>query len=194
MNQEVDLMGIVTAIAAVAGPLIAVWITRWSDNKKAIEARRMDIFRTLMRTRKLQVHYDHVGALNLIEIEFAKDAAVISAWKAYLNNLGERYPANASADDQSSFQHRRDALLTKLISEIAKVLRFKVEQLEILEGNYIPQGWHDEDWEQRLVRKSLVEVLGGRRPILIQAYHPNVGVGPYPPAPVADSSKQQETD
>lgn len=67
--------------------------------------------------------------------------------------------------------------------EIAKVLKFKVEQLDILEGNYSPQGWNDDDWEQKLVRKALIDVLGGRRPILFQPFNPSNNNGPYPPAP-----------
>jgi hypothetical protein len=72
------------------------------------------------------------------------------------------------------------------------VLKFKVEQLDILEGNYIPQGWNDEEWEQRVVRKSLVEVLGGRRPILFQPYTPATGTGPYPPAPQIEADESDD--
>lgn len=174
---------IVTALAAVAGPLLAVWITRMSDERKEIAGRRMDIFRTLMRTRKMPIHYDHVGALNLIEIEFVDDAKVIAAWREYFKTLGERIPPDLNQRGHEELRKKRETLLTKLIYEIAVVLKFKVEQLEILEGNYIPQGWDDEATEQQIVRKSLIEVLGGRRPILFQPYNPAAANGPYPPAP-----------
>lgn len=176
-------LAIVTAVAAIIGPAIAVWITRMSDERKEIHGRRMEIFRTLMRTRKMPVHFDHVGALNLIEIEFANDQAVIGAWKEYLRNLSEPVPSGAEETVQAIFFKRRETLLTKLISEIAKVLKFKIEQMDIFEGNYIPQGWHDDDWEQRMARKGLIEVLSGKRPIVIQPYAPSQGTGPYPPPP-----------
>jgi hypothetical protein len=38
------------------------------------------------------VDVDHVGALNLVEVEFIKSREVIAAWKAYLKNLGEPIP------------------------------------------------------------------------------------------------------
>ena len=183
MIEGVTILGIVTAVAAISGPAIAVWITRMSDDRKEVRTRRMDIFRTLMRTRKMPIHSDHVGALNLIEIEFVNDVQVIVAWKAYFKHLGEPWPRDASTDAQNAFQQARETLLTKLIYEISKVLKFKVEQLDILEGNYIPQGWNDDDWEQKLVRKSLIEVLGGRRPILFQPFTPSQSNSPYPPAP-----------
>lgn len=143
----------------------------------------MEIFRTLMRTRRMPVHFDHVGALNLIEIEFANDKNVIAAWKEYFKSLNERLHPEANDAVEHELTQRRENLLTRLISEIAKVLHFQVEQLDILEGNYLPQAWGDEEWEQKIARKSLIDVLAGRRPILIQPYVPNQGIGPYPPAP-----------
>lgn len=183
MSDGIDWFAVATALAAVIGPVVAVWITRLSDSRKEVQGRRMEIFRTLMRTRKMPVHFDHVGALNLIEIEFAKDQKVISAWKEYLRNLGERLPSEAGDEAHAALYKRRENLLTKLIYEISQVLKFKVEQLDILEGNYLPQGWNDDDWEQRVTRKALIEVLSSRRPILFQPYTPSQGTGPYPPAP-----------
>lgn len=191
MAEGIDWFAITTATAAIVGPVVAVWITRMSDDRKEVQGRRMDIFRTLMRTRKMPVHFDHVGALNLIEIEFAKDESVIRAWKEYLQNLSEPFPLNAEDAIQSNFLKKRETKLTKLISEIAKVLKFKVEQMDIFEGNYIPQGWHDDDWEQKLARKGLIEVLSGRRPIIIQPYAPSQGTGPYPPPPKIEKPKEE---
>lgn len=183
MTEGIDWFAVVTALAAVAGPVIAVWITRMSDDRKDVQGRRMDIFRTLMRTRKLPVHFEHVGALNLIEIEFAADAPVIAAWKDYLKVLGEPIPSENDVAGHTQLRQKRDAKLTKLISSIAKVLKFKVEQMDIFEGNYVPQGWFDDDWEQKLARKGMIDVLSGRRPILIQPFAPSQATGPYPPPP-----------
>jgi hypothetical protein len=188
---EVDWFAVVTALAAIAGPVIAVWITRKSDDRKEVQARRMDIFRTLMRTRKLPVHFEHVGALNLIEIEFSDDAPVIAAWKEYLKVLSEPIPPETDDVGHAQLRQRRDASLTKLISSIAKVLKFKVEQMDIFEGNYVPQGWLDDDWEQKLTRKILIDVLSGRRPIMIQPHTPIQAGGVYPPAPVMPQIEKQ---
>jgi len=43
---------ILTVIALVAGPIMAVLITRYLDDQRTYKARRMDVFRTLMRTRR----------------------------------------------------------------------------------------------------------------------------------------------
>lgn len=181
--EQVDWFAVATAFAAVLGPVVAVWITRLSDDRKEVQGRRMDIFRTLMRTRKLPVHFEHVGALNLIEIEFANDPAVISSWKEYLKVLSEPIPPESDTAAYSQLRQKRDAHLTKLISSIAKVLKFKVEQMDIFEGNYVPQGWFDDDWEQKLARKGLIDVLSGNRPIVIQPFVPPQAGAPYPPPP-----------
>jgi hypothetical protein len=41
------------------------------------------IFRTLMRTRRTPMWPDHVGALNLVKIEFAEESNVIDAWREF---------------------------------------------------------------------------------------------------------------
>ncbi|WP_143103459.1 DUF6680 family protein [Albimonas pacifica] len=190
MNGEgVDSMAAATLIAVLVGPVLAVLVTRLIDQRREVRARRMDVFRTLMRTRKLPVHFDHVGALNLVEVEFADKKQVISAWKDYLKSLSERLASNASEEEHEGLRRRRDSGLTKLIYEISKVLNFKVEQLDILEGNYMPQVWDDDDWEQRMVRRSLRAVLDGQRPVLFQHYSPQAGLGPYPPAPKGGEQK-----
>lgn len=183
MIDGVTILGVATAFAALIGPIAAVWITRRSDDRKEIRARRMEIFRTLMRTRKMPIHFEHVGALNLIEVEFVNDPGVIKAWKAYLKNLSE--PIETSSNNQVQNRARQDRrnLLTKLIHEISIVLKFDVQQLDILEGSYLPQGWDDDDWEQKVLRKALIDMLDGHRPILVQSFTPGQNNGPYPPAP-----------
>ena len=77
----------------------------------------------------------------------------------------------------------RQDLLTKLISEIAKVLDIEMEQLKILRGNYVPQGWADEEWEQRLSRRGLLDLVCGRTSIAVRLDAPRQLASPYPPPP-----------
>ena len=176
-------MGLATIVAVVLGPVIAVLITRYMDNLRADKARKLDIFRTLMRTRRMQLHWEHVGALNLVEVEFIDHPKVVDAWKAYLANLGEELPPIEQKDRYDRTLMMREKLLTTLIDEIAKVLKIEIKQLDILEGNYMPQGWADEEWEQKLVRRGLINVLYGRASIPIQPLQSQQEQNPYPPPP-----------
>lgn len=176
-------MAIATIVAVIVGPVAAVLVTRYMDRYRAGKERKMDIFRTLMRTRRLTLHWEHVGALNLIEVEFIDHDEVINAWKAYFSNLGEDFPKLEEANRYEAAMKKRSTLLTKLIAEIAKVLGIKVEQLDILEGNYVPKGWEDAEWEWQLVRRYLINVLSQKSAILVKSQQPQQNQGPYPAPP-----------
>jgi hypothetical protein len=51
----------------------------------------------------------------------------------------------------------------RLLHAMATALKFPVQQLEIFEGGYTPQGWVDVEAEQALVRKLFVEIYAGLR-------------------------------
>lgn len=181
-------MGFFTIIAILVGPVIAIQLTRWLDRRGADKERKLAIFRTLMRTRGLRLHQDHVEALNLVEVEFIKRKKVVEAWKEYFSHLcADPSPVD---DNVLLLSKERDELLTRLISEIAAVLDIKIEQLDILRKNYVPQGWADDDWQQRVARMGLINVLYGRAPIAVRPYAPEQTDGPYPPTPSQTTDSQ----
>jgi hypothetical protein len=167
---------VLTIIAIVAGPIVAVMITRWIDESRERTRRRMDVFRTLMRTRRTPATPEHVGALNLI---YAGDASVIANWKTLFTHFAAVHGRNASeqisdslsleerAQRENRFSERlgkeRQALLSKLIHAMAKALKFRIEQLEIFEGGYTPQGWVDDDLQSRRMRQFLIDLYDGRK-------------------------------
>lgn len=169
----------VVVVAIVLGPVLAILVSRHLDNRREKHARQMDIFRTLMRTRRTPVYPDHVGALNLIEIEFADNAKVVSEWKDLFKHLGNNHtrseaeavssdmPPDEAGRRNEAFDKRlfdeRQKLLAKVLHAIAQDLGFKVEQLEIFEGGYTPQGWVDIDLQQRIIRQFIVDLCFGHR-------------------------------
>ena len=178
-----NAVALATISAILLGPLFAILVARYLDRLRADKARKLAIFRTLMLTRGLPRDREHVGALNLVEVEFIDHQDVVDAWKAYLDNLGEALLPIEQKVRYDTTTRKRDALLTKLIDTIAKTLNIKVAQLDILDGNYVPPDWIDDDWEQRLVRRGLINVLYGRTAIPIQPHQPKQEQNPYPPPP-----------
>jgi hypothetical protein len=172
-----------TIIALVAGPIMAVLITRHLDDSRTYRARRMDVFRTLMRTRRAILTPDHIGALNLVEIEFAKDLSVMAAWKLLFTNFGN--PQARREDERldgitnqaeivkrnelfgQRLSQERQSLLAKLLHQMARTLGFKVEQLEIFEGGYTPQFWVNVESEQETIRKFAVDLATANRALPI---------------------------
>lgn len=174
-------MGAATIVAVFLGPVLAVLTALHLEKRRAEKTRKWEIFRILMRTRRLSLSWDHVGALNLVEVEFVNHAAVISAWKKYLTKLGEELPPMEDSGRFHQSLQQREALLTELIHEIATVLGIKIPQLDILAGNYIPQRWNDDDWEQRLMRRGLINVLHGKASIRVRQAEQEQHPYPLPP-------------
>ncbi|MCC1482147.1 DUF6680 family protein, partial [Roseibaca sp. Y0-43] len=170
---------LITVAAIVIGPVLAILVSRCVDSTHETRARRMDIFRTLMRTRRTPVVPEHVGALNLIEIEFAKKEKVIGSWTKLMQHLGEVHPRQPEeaidphlAPEEVNRRNEnynlrlfreRQKLLAKLLHSIARELGHNAEQLEIFEGGYTPQGWHDIELEQRMIRQYVLDLYQGNR-------------------------------
>ena len=139
-------LALATIVAVFLGPVLAVCVARHMDDRRADKARKLNIFNTLMRTRGMKLDREHVGALNLVQVEFIDHPGVMEAWRLYLANLGEMLPPMEEKGRHDEIRQKRASLLTKLIYEIAKVLGVKIEQLDILEDNYVPKGWSDDEW------------------------------------------------
>jgi len=196
MPDELSIFELITLIALVAGPVIAVLIARHLDDRRAKRNRQLDIFRTLMRTRRMTISPDHVGALNLVEIEFQEVPSVINEWTVYINHLFTEHSklTNEQTDDKTSQEEwgrrtdiynkringERAKLLAKLLHSISRVLNFKIEQLDIFEGGYMPVAWNDIEMQQEAIRRFAVGLYLGTHKV-------PVAVTDYVKSPMVDS-------
>ena len=179
-------------IATFFGPIAAVLVTRYVDRLRDNEKRRLDVFRALMRTRRMALSQDHVGALNLVEIEFHRDEKVMAALKALMAHFEVGYGANKTLEELKAANDKSDALRTSLLSAIAKALKYDFEQMEILQGGYTPQGWSVELDEQTVIRRGLASVFNGQKALPITVVQqptnavnqtPAQPTSPFPPKP-----------
>jgi hypothetical protein len=149
--------------AVLLGPIIAVQLTRYLDNKKEERERKLQVFKTLMATRAYTISWDHVVALNRIDLEFDKDnkkeKAVIEAWKAYLDLLGDK----SMTPEQWGI--KRVDLLVELLHKMAQVLDYDFDKTHIKNSSYSPVAHGNIEDEQKALRVGLIEVLEGKRPI-----------------------------
>ena len=115
--MTITLTDALIIVAIILGPIIAVQLTRYLDDKKEIRERKLWVFKTLMATRNYTTSALHVEALNRIDLEFDKkdegERKVIEAWKAYLDLLGDR----ALSPEQWSI--KRLDLLIDMLHEMA---------------------------------------------------------------------------
>lgn len=179
-------------IATFCGPVAAVLVTRYVDKLRENEKRQFDVFRVLMRTRRMAISPEHVGALNLVEIEFHKNKEVITALKDLMRHFETAYGASKTVDEIRGANEKAEVLRTALLSAIARALKFNFEQLEILNGGYSPQGWNIELDEQTTIRRGLAAVFKGQHALPITviqspgnavAQVPPQQVSPFPPKP-----------
>ena len=147
--------------SVLLGPIIAVQLTRYLDNKKEERERKLQVFKTLMATRAYTVSWEHVVALNRIDLEFEKDnkkeKGVIEAWKAYLDLLGDK---NMTPEQWAV---KRLDLLVELLHKMAQVLDYDFDKTHIKNSSYSPVAHGNIEDEQKALRAGLIEVLEGKR-------------------------------
>ena len=98
-ESALDLaLGIAVVIATFAGPVLAVWVTRHIDNMRRVKERRLDIFRSLMATRRAPLAPDKVRALNLIEIDFYGIQPVSDAHREVMRHINTAPPLPVGFD------------------------------------------------------------------------------------------------
>lgn len=171
------ILGVAIVIATFAGPVAAVLVTRRIDRIRQQRDRQLEVFRLLMASRRAPLPPDRVRALNLLEIEFYGIQAVQKAYRDVMRHINLPQPL------PQGWANEQQKLLTRLLTEMAKVLGYDLQQLDVLEGGYYPQGYADTKAEEQAVRQALMEVLSGRRPLLVGQSAPTPAA-PFPPPPV----------
>jgi hypothetical protein len=153
---------VVTVVAIIAGPVLAVQAQKWLDNRRALRDRQLHIFRILMATRATSLSPGHVEALNLIDIEFRnnkpRERRVTNAWKVYLDNLSNKPEGD---DETRAWATRNEDLLTRLLWEMGNCLGYDFDEVHIRRGAYIPIGLSNIEREWHFIRQAFVKVLGG---------------------------------
>jgi hypothetical protein len=147
------------------------------DERREARSRQLDVFKSLMAHRRAFLSAERVKALNMVEIEFYGIEPVQRAYREAMNhiNLPKPLPDNW-ADEQRKY-------ITKLLTEMALVLGYRLQQLDVFDGGYYPDGLAELDKEQQSVRRSLIEVLSGRRPLIV-SQGAATPPAPFPPPPM----------
>ena len=153
-------------IAVFLGPIVAVQLTRYLDNKNEVKNRKLEIFRTLMSTRAYSISWEHVSALNRIDVEFdnkiPKEKVVLNSWKSYLDLLGDKSITG------ETWSTKRIDLFVDLLHKMALVLDYDFDKTHIKNSDYSPKAHENSEQEINEIRAGLIKVLKGEFFIPIQ--------------------------
>ncbi|WP_064693436.1 DUF6680 family protein [Rhizobium aegyptiacum] len=165
--SEDNMIAWAVVLATFMGPILAVFVTRSIDELRNKKARKLDTFRTLIRTRRTQLSPEFVAALNMVEIDFFNAPKVLSAYSELMKHF------NIGAGNADEAWHDRvQRLVARLLYAMGQDVGYSMEQLDILEGGYVPQAMIDNEAEQQVLRRSLLAVLHGTRPFPVTIQGP----------------------
>jgi hypothetical protein len=162
-------------MATITGPILAVQAQKWVEVIRERRGRKLWIFQTLMATRANRTAIEHVQALNMIDLAFyggrflgihrrtKQEQAVLRAWKEYRDQLNT--PAKP---DVSLWIGKGDELFFNLLYDISCDVRYSFDRVQLKTGSYTPIAHGDLLAEQTAIRKTLLEMLQGNRPIKME--------------------------
>jgi len=165
-------MSTITMIFAVlVAPFLAVFAQRQIDQLRERRERKLWVFKTLMATRGAKLSFEHVRALNMIDLEFPDktpmDEAIRNTWKEYLDHLGALIPL--SPEERQArlpiWSDRADDYLAELLDKMGKRLGYSFDKVHIRKSIYSPEGHQNDEMEMRLIRRFALQVLSGDKSI-----------------------------
>ena len=153
---------VITTIAIIVGPTIAVQIQIYLDKKREMRKRKLEVFKNLMATRAMGLSPEHVRALNMIDIEFYDQKQIIDSWREYHSHLGEPFDENSIA----LWSQKKNELLINLLFVMGKHLDYDFDKVNLKTGSYIPLGYGKIDEQNLLIRDNIIQILTGKKPFL----------------------------
>lgn len=155
-------LAILTIVAVVVGPILALWMQRILDQYREVRNRKLWVFRTLMTFRATPLNPNFVQALNVIEVDFSSsstmDKEVRKAWKIFRDHLSSFNKASDPAEKSRE-------LTANLLVAMSRCLGYSFDEVDINKGAYYPIGLENVELEQHQIRRQTLELLEGKRRI-----------------------------
>ena len=140
---------IINIIAIVVGPIVAVAITLWWQDRKEKRDAKLRLFATLMAHRKsFPPSHEWVASLNVIDVVFADHPQVVALW----HELYQIYH-NPTATEAQNHKY------LELLSQMATVIGFKNLQQTDIDKFYSPQIHKDQYVASTETQAELLRVL-----------------------------------
>jgi hypothetical protein len=164
MDKTGIILNLLTIIAIVSGPIIALQIQRKLDREREALNRKLWVFKTLMSFRATALAPSFVQALNLIDVEFNgnsdKEKAVRNAWKVLLDHYSDLNKAKDPNSD--TLTEKGTQLRANLLMAMGRCLDYDFDEVLVKKGSYYPTGLGNVEAEQHAIRRGVLNVLSGK--------------------------------
>lgn len=165
--------GIVTVIAILLAPIIALRVQTRLDTAKEKKQRKLIIFKTLIATYATRVSPDHIQALNMINIEFYGTESVLSSWRLYQQHLTT--PVAKANDTSIPIEEREktaqqwletgNGLFINLLVDMSNEVGFPFDKPTLSKGIYYPIAQEKIEIENKILREGLLKIICNREPL-----------------------------
>lgn len=181
--QNLTTNELLTIIAIVIGPVLAVQVEALRRERQAQRERRLSILRALMCNVGSGLNEGFVTSLNLIGLEFVDQQDVIQTWRTYIAHLGT--PRGNEAAHTALWDQRQRDMLFDLIYQLSKSLGFKYGRDDLQRGSYTPSGWGQRAVEEYVNRTEFMKIMVGEKAFPITVVAPPAQQAPPAAQPAA---------
>ncbi|OGT35284.1 MAG: hypothetical protein A3F11_10160 [Gammaproteobacteria bacterium RIFCSPHIGHO2_12_FULL_37_14] len=167
MLDQIKISDWLNVAAIILSPIFALQVGKILDSLSNKKRRKEEIFNTLMETRAQTLSYEHVRALNKIDIAFYKDKSVRESWASYRDHLSS-YPKEGDDTDKKIWTDKIPQKLADLLARMAKLLKYDFDETLLIKGAYIPSAHDLIEKEQSVLRQALVETFALKHPLNVR--------------------------
>jgi uncharacterized protein DUF6680 len=166
--SSIPLEAWLTIAAIIIGPIAALLIQKYLEDRRAKIDRRIRIFQALMSNRASRLSPGWVQALNGIETEFYGEKKVIEAWRVVVDHLNSGLSKDPLQIGQ--WNEALENFANDMLYEMGKSLGYDFDKVTIKRNAYYPSGWGEVEIENHAVRKKFLELLDGKRRLPVASF------------------------
>ena len=143
----------INLVAIIVIPILAVIIGQYLQDRSEKRKDQMRVFTHLMSYRSFgYIDQYSVNIFNSVPIIFYDDKEVIEKYNSYLKSL------NIKPDDAQIKQKEIEDNKTKMLEAMAKALKYKNINWELIQNPYIPKGLLDQIDAENTYKRGQVEL------------------------------------
>jgi len=142
-------MDVLTVIAILLSPLVAVLVSRSIEDWKDLKKQKTFVFLSLVSSRHQNITEEQARIFNSIDVVFSKNPNVREKWKEYFELLGQ-------PDRMSEWAKKKLELLKVMADEVG--YKKAIDHLD-LDRVYYPTGLTEDAEKRKIYEEKILEFI-----------------------------------